>query len=142
MGTNLERPVAGTDFDRQRLNRRGWIFAISCLVAFVAVSPADAQSRRGISGNDLHQLCRDESGTGYSFCRGYIMGATDGARMHGIAPNSSASFCLPNNVNYQQIVDIVRRRLELSPRDRRQPAEMIVYSTLRERFPCEARPRD
>jgi hypothetical protein len=94
-------------------------------LAIVGLALAVPKTASAIDGNRLHELCKDVEG----FCAGYISAANDTT----ILPYES---CVPKNVNYRQIVDVVQKFLVDHPEQRHRFAPLLIRDAIWEAFPC------
>ena len=124
------------------------IALIACLFSNSAIAGA-------VSGNDVYGACEPTaSKLQQGFCIGYILGAVEGIRLGGftmlIASGAEGTvqeiddttshiqmLCIPSEAENGQIVDISKRYLANNPQSRHDPARSLIFSALREAFPCE-----
>jgi len=85
-----------------------------------------------VSGNDLARWLGDEKLAGLG--QGYIIGAAD--TLHGIV------HCRPGNVTATQVVEIVKKNIQVYPERLHFSGDSIVTESLKQLWPCpERRPR-
>lgn len=82
-----------------------------------------------VSGNDLARWLGDEKLT--SLGQGYIIGAAD--TLHGIV------HCRPGNVTATQVVEIVKKNIQVFPERLHFSGDSIVTESLKQLWPCPDR---
>lgn len=83
------------------------------------------------SGNQLHENCAPQDAMyGDGVCTGYILGVADGNGANGFHP-----YCIPDNANVGQMVDVIKKWLEDNPQFRASPAGDLVNAAMMEAFP-------
>lgn len=115
--------------------------AVSLFVASVSVlSPAVAEAQVPNNplqtGNDLLSTCSGSDVARKLLCMGYVIGIAEGAAGHAVVTESRLPFCMPQNVNNQQAVDIVVKYLKDNPQARHLFASVLIYTALKQTFPC------
>jgi hypothetical protein len=102
---------------------------------FVMAGPASAWDT--LTGNMLFDNCKDwpRGGTGDAMsvfadgtCVGYIWGVASAL--------SGSSFCIPTEVQPNQLTDVVKGWLDGYPEVRHHTASSLVAAALKEKFPC------
>lgn len=100
-------------------------------------------------------VCLDKSTKwGEEYCSNWIAGMVDGM-VHGmvtgmlqfapdeLSENSTTNiskrlgFCLPTDVETQQVVDVFKRYIGQHPEELRQPAPFVLENALVSAFPCD-----
>jgi len=114
-----------------------------------------------MSGNELLQDCRSESGFNSGYCLGIIVGygygynsgrqggalyqyfgradwqeLEDRAREAEAVRRSAAYYCIPGSVSQGQLRDIVVKFLEGDPAHRHMDAGTLIAVALKQAFPC------
>lgn len=114
-----------------RVGFRPWA-ALYFLSAFaLSTDPGIAQNKTYYQdGNDLHKAC-EQGGSGKFFAMAYTEGVVDG-RQYEID-----GYCIPLEVQAQQLVDVVCRSLASNPQDRHHLAHKLVAQALRDAWPCQ-----
>ena len=93
---------------------------------------ATASHAEFVSGNDLARWLGDEKLAGLG--QGYIIGAAD--TLHGII------HCRPGNVTATQVVEIVKKNIQVYPERLHFSGDSIVTESLKQLWPCpDRRPR-
>jgi hypothetical protein len=123
---------------------------IALVAALLFGSPSFAQSYF-MDGNRLSDLCSKSDATSRDLCTVYIEGASDGV-MYGELSGATAvmlannlgskevdaakSVCLPSDVKFQQVREVVVNDLRAHPETRHNSAAYLVYSAISVAFPC------
>jgi hypothetical protein len=89
-------------------------------------------------------------GADRSFCLGYIIGVYSLMQLNGRSGEASVylgadptaqdqipGFCVPPEVEPQQLVDTTLRYLEGNPQNRHLPAPLLMFNALLPAFPCQ-----
>jgi hypothetical protein len=99
------------------------------------VSPAMGRIQTsGFTGNQLLNWCEATTGEAM-FCQFYITGVADGLVI-GRIPNNQV-ICRPPNSTNRQLQDIVKKFLQDNPTQRNSSATVLIFTALREAFPCQ-----
>ncbi len=123
----------------------------AALILMLCASGAQAQTYSYfIDGTGLTKYCRsylaqkangDRQGSVQSaydagFCQGVVYSALDARAFlpEGQAP--VMNFCLPDQINANDAVEVVARFLDTNPALRSQPAYILVRRALAEAYPC------
>lgn len=101
------------------------------LIATVTLLMASAAHAEFLSGNDLSKWLGDEKLA--PAATGYIIGAAD--TLHGII------HCRPQSVTAQQVIEIVRKNIQLYPERLHLSADSVVTEALKQLWPCPDRRR-
>jgi hypothetical protein len=101
----------------------------TCLL--LALTPTVAQA---IDGNKLHEACSNE----YDFCLSYVMGVHEAIGWIVTADGELAwvTYCVPPGVTNNRLRDVVAKYLRDNPSKRHAAAVFLVFSALRNSFPC------
>ncbi|WP_417243016.1 Rap1a/Tai family immunity protein [Celeribacter sp.] len=125
------------------------------VLAFLAAIPCTGYADT-VTGNDLHSACTangEIKDLQFGYCIGYIGGAFEGIKfgagavMFQAMPESSTTevdqasnamlgFCIPENVERGQIVDVTMKYLEENPQSRHESARGLLFQALQSAFPC------
>ena len=117
--------------------------ATSALAILVLLTIAPRSSEAGLyqTGNMLLDECKDE-GSSQMFCMGFVAGVADlaqGLQYTKILTNQV--ICIEPAVTQGQLRLVVIKYLDAHPAELHYPANSLVFSALREAFPCsEASP--
>jgi hypothetical protein len=97
----------------------------------LATGPVEAEF---VPGNTFVETCKSQAADRHAACVGYIAGVVDSNIRTG-------QFCLPTNINVNEIsafvIDYGVKNVSLQ----RTPAYNIVMLALKARFPCVNKPR-
>jgi hypothetical protein len=122
------------------------------LIAFLLSNPAVAGPA---TGNDIYAACTaNPGGVEQGFCIGYIIGVFEGIRLGGFTmlvasgangttqelddtTSSLQMLCMPLEAENGQIIAVAQQYLTNNPQSRHQPARSLIFSALRDAFPCE-----
>lgn len=98
------------------------------LIAAALLAATTTASAQFVSGNSLH---KDLSGSlgDRMFAMGFIAGISDAY--------DEDVFCLPPRTQLGQIRDVVTKFLIDNPKERHNPAGVLVLVSLMESFPCK-----
>jgi Rap1a immunity proteins len=80
-------------------------------------------------GNELQEECTQSA----TFCQGYVAGVFDAEKLF-------PTLCVPDEVRYGQLVDVVTQWLRDHPERRHDSAVRLVVQAINEKFPCKDRP--
>lgn len=105
--------------------------AFTCAAALIFYTPALADQKLLMYGNELHKNCSGGEAERFA-CLMYIMGAID---VMDSRPDLQAG-CRPPGVLVGQSVDIVRKYLVVHPEVRHISAVALIWQALAEAFPC------
>ena len=70
-------------------------------------------------------------------CSGYIAGVNDGAAGYAIPNPKNRRYCLPPQVEMDQLIRVVKKSLEDNPPQLHLPSSVLVIRALRDAFPCK-----
>ena len=106
------------------------VLAMVGVMGWASVSDARAQDvRRFYDGNWLFRICGSQQTR--ERCLGYVAGAADG-----IAGGAPRTFCIPERVTLNQVVDVVMNWLRRFPQMRQvATADVIVNVAISEAWP-------
>lgn len=107
---------------------------MSAAIAAITCEPTQAETLATgsfLSGNELHELCRNANSTATS----YIIGVADSFLFVQRSTNSR-NFCIPANVNSEQITDVICESLKANPATRNNTAPSIALSAIKKAWPC------
>jgi hypothetical protein len=127
-------------------------------VVFAAIfalgNPATSQT---VSGNALHSFCEDTDSDAFQgMCNGYVLGTLEGMKFGAFNTlvyfdgddanleevnalvNIVLGVCIPQEVDYVQIVDIITKHLTNHPETRHNSARSEIWTALRNVFPCSS----
>jgi len=109
---------------------RSCTIAILGLLSSFLIGRANAAT---VSGNELWASCQDPNKL--QFCYGYIIGT---AQTYSITRpmKTQPFFCIPPEVQNEQVLDIATSYLREHPEKRQWPAPTLVIFALGEKFPC------
>lgn len=97
--------------------------ALSCFVMGKATAAA-------YDGNKLFEFCEKTDDVSFGFCFGYVSGVVD-------ATFDEGHYCWSApGVKSQQLKDVVTLWLRDHPEKRHLPADELVATALKEKFPC------
>jgi hypothetical protein len=107
------------------------------VLSVLFVSPAASSEQTHfpafVDGNELWKYCDNVvDGRRNPACYGYTMGVVDGI-MYWTEPTET--LCL-DKIDRVQIVDLLVRRLSEHPETRHHGAASLVYSAIKDSFPC------
>jgi hypothetical protein len=106
------------------------VLAIVGVMVWALVSDARAQDGRTFDGNWLLRVCGSQQTR--ERCLGYVSGVADG--IAGAAPRT---FCIPEHVTLNQVVDVVMNWLRRFPQMRQDAsADVIVNVAISDAWPC------
>ena len=88
-----------------------------------------------MDGNLLHKNCTSSQDIQRMACFGYIRGVIEGLFVSAAITKKSL-FCPPDQFNYEQGEDIVRKYLSEHPEDRHENGAAIVMVALKIVWPC------
>jgi hypothetical protein len=107
------------------------------LLLLASRHPASAKS---LTSTDFVTLCSAYTGpdsalnnSSASYCAGYIAGVTETLS---IIKSTQTAFCLPDAVNKNQIVFVVKSYMDNNPNNLSGPVPEIIYNALAQGFPC------
>jgi hypothetical protein len=103
------------------------IKSIVMFLVLFAVNTANAADI--VTGNSLSEYCNSKSYFSQGMCIGFISGA---ANVYTYAD----SLCVPKNVTYGQIANIVEKYLNENPKSTHLPGELLVAMALEDTFSC------
>jgi hypothetical protein len=114
------------------------------LVIFIFMFPhADAQQPETPDpayGNGLLELCNSTTNYYHKVaCLSFISGVVDGLALAAPrkgCPSASAYFCMPAKVTRGQTHDVVVKYLKEHPETRQEDSASLIYSAVREAWPC------
>ena len=92
------------------------------------------------TGNDLYSKLQDWKSSSPSNAitagagAGYVVGIADAVNGKTAA---GGKFCLPQNVNVQQLIDVAYNYLNANPQERHLTASSIVVYAFSQAFPCK-----
>jgi len=69
-------------------------------------------------------------------CEGYIAGVSDTTQGYDSVAPKNRLYCLPSNVDMDQLIRVVKKWLEDNPSQLNLPAHILVKRALGEAFPC------
>ena len=104
---------------------------VALLAALVLILPPVQSQGAFYSGNDMKEKCdqKDVSAFDSGLCLGYFLGVFD-------SQEPMKLYCLPENVDARQIVDVIQQFLVRNPQDRHLIASGLAARALHEAFPC------
>ena len=114
-------------------------FILSLITALTLAHQAQAQNDPNTfptfqNGKRLDEGC-NRSGEPGAYCMGYVIGVVDTfAFVEASSPTKK--FCLPKNTSEEQVKDVVVQYLKDHPENRRYAAPSLIYTVLKEKFPC------
>jgi hypothetical protein len=114
---------------------RRYAIAVAAILSCLLVREAEAGFT---SGNDLWDACQaDETKDPMraTFCTAYIVGAGETFQALHVA-NQATYYCIPDNVQNGQAIDVVKLYLRDHPETRQYSAPTLVMLALKEKFPC------
>jgi hypothetical protein len=108
------------------------ISAAFAAAAFSTARAEDFATGSFMTGNQLHDLCREMKPLGTT----YIIGVAD-SLLFAERSLKTRYFCLPKNVTNEQVTDVVCQSLQANPAARNNSAPSIAFSALKEAWPCQ-----
>ena len=109
---------------------RHLIFAAALMTGLVLSGPGQAKT-----GNELYNRCKsDPDSAEYTVCLAYVIGVAD--TLIFFKSSLKSDTCYPSGVNYNQIIDIVKKWLNENPESRNLDATWLVTVAFREAWPC------
>jgi hypothetical protein len=110
-------------------------FLLSALSAvWLSAATAPAAHANPVDGNNLLARCTSKTPIQISYCRGFILGVTDGAFGW---EGSFDNVALPKGAADTQLTDIVVRYLQAHPEWRHMPGYVLIVGALGEAFPAQ-----
>jgi len=113
---------------------------VACLAGIAALALWPAGANAGFySGNDLYDSCTVERGRPEFFektyeCVGYVAGAVDAFNTTREA--NGLKSCIPSRVTVAKLQDVAVAYLRDHPAERKKSASNLVFSAIREAWPC------
>lgn len=96
-------------------------------------------SALALTGNDLQQICTNDSGVGRNTCSAYIIGVVDTVSTVE-ALKQITLVCFPEGATNKQHIDIAKRYLEQHPEERHYSASFLVLLSWALAYPCKSAP--
>lgn len=110
-----------------------------------------------LTGNQLYAMCNvnaEAEPVSFAFCTGYVIGYVEGrnwgtftAVSRLLEPESAAEgnkignalvgHCVPEDANYEQLIDVVVGYMQRHPESRHESARALIWLSYIEAFPCE-----
>ena len=111
----------------------GFVLAI---VAFAVLSSGPAHALQ--DGRQLHSDCTRGNAFSEGYCEGFIVGVLSAHLSPWVISlqNGRSYICIPGNVTFKQIAEIVQKYLADNPNRRRYRADINIWSAATEAFPC------
>lgn len=125
------------------------------LLAMSLASNAAEGEAAVVNGNMLFTVCENPSDVTQSFCSGYVIGLLEGTKFgafmsygstNGNIGDEAASnayvefvlgFCIPEDVEYGQILDVFVKYLRENPETRHLSARSLFVRSMSSTFVCE-----
>ncbi len=105
---------------------------LATAVLLLSMSPSFA-----LDGNDLYKMCATPNGQPVKgICIGYVRGFIEGMRGQAWIDKTQPVFCIPDNMQYSQAVDIVTIFLRDTPEQRHQDSGILVMAAMAKAYPC------
>jgi hypothetical protein len=104
------------------------------LLVFSTLSPVHALP----DGRELHTDCARGNAFSEGYCEGFVVGVL-AAHMSPWVVNLQKGrryFCIPGNVTFKQMTEIVEKYLAENPGRHRYRADTNVWTAMTEAFPC------
>lgn len=109
--------------------------AIAAVIWLAAASsPAQGQGAHFLDGNDLAEICEDDTSPKTLRCIGYVTGVADLLTDH---PVIKGVVCIPKEVIAKQVVDVAKLYLESHPEMSHAGAAVLLSIAFAEAFPCQ-----
>ena len=114
-------------------------------LAAMLSTPTTTAAGPAITGNDWLQMCsaslenRKTKKESFEFvrCVSYARGLADGLTfMEAVLGDDKSPFCIPSEVEAQQLVDVSLRYLRENPGIRHRPAAFILADAFAAAWPC------
>ena len=106
-------------------------------VIWLAASPSASAQGLGtyfLDGNDLAEICEDDTSPKTLRCIGYVTGVADLLTDH---PVIKGVVCIPKEVTAKQVVDVAKLYLDSHPEMSHAGAAVLLSIAFAESFPCE-----
>jgi hypothetical protein len=96
------------------------------------------EARAASDGNALLRDCNEPVASfEYGFCAGYVIGIAQMLKAENMEGSSYYwKACLPQNAPPQQLVDVVKKRLNDYPEKRNQHPTVVILAAFAIAFPC------
>lgn len=108
------------------------------LVSFGFLLTTNFVHAEGMSdGNFWHGMCNSGDPSDYVACMAYINGVVQGVRNQAQLDKTSAGFCIPPKVTFQQIGDVFSKYLKDHPQERHKSSGFLAMISVYEAFPCK-----
>jgi hypothetical protein len=128
------------------------------MLAAVSVAALTGEGKtQNLSGNDLLDICSDDSQAAQGFCIGYVNGLIEGLKLGAAVPmmrinqeggtippdemdalsSQFLGFCLPPEAELGQFRQIILAYLQNTPKDRHESARLLGQIALAEAYPCQ-----
>ncbi|MBA8881683.1 Rap1a/Tai family immunity protein [Phyllobacterium myrsinacearum] len=108
---------------------RIWRIALFAIACAASVNSAHAGF---YNGNDLYNVCKDNTKDEYILCLGYTQGSADSFDV--IRLLSKKEPCLLSPISGEQVADVVTKYLKNNPDKRHEPGGFLVNKALTEAF--------
>lgn len=111
------------------------VFAVVIAVfALLAAEPARALQ----NGSELHSDCTRGNPFSEGYCEGFIVGVLSAHLSPWVInlQKGRTYFCIPGNLNFKELTEIVEKYLVENPSRRRYRADINVWTAMTEAFPC------
>jgi|JI10StandDraft_1071094.scaffolds.fasta_scaffold170890_3 hypothetical protein len=124
------------------------VFRIIIAISLISILPKVAWSLDTIDvGKDLLRECSSNEKLSTFHCYAYVRGLVDGInaaqgfqkQYNEINKASSifaARFCIPNDVVFTQIVDVIVLHIKNNPKNQLAPAGVVSVVALKDAWPC------
>jgi hypothetical protein len=121
-------------------SRLGKVRWRAVIIALATLGMAPDVFPQWVDGDDLHRVCSSKE-VAHIFkpgvCSGYLMASIDLAEgLHAQKVLAAPLFCMPDEINMQQIEAMVMTYIEKHPARHDATGSMLVLDALQHKFPC------
>lgn len=108
--------------------------AVIAVFVLLAAEPTHALQ----NGSDLHSDCTRGNPFSQGYCEGFIIGVLSAHLSPWVInlQKGRTYFCIPGEVTFKQITEIVEKYLADNPSRNRYRADINVWTAMTEAFPC------
>jgi hypothetical protein len=113
--------------------------SVHTVFAFVLAVVLWPMTATAMTGNELHEWCQGRDVFDKGLCAGYILGASDDWAVS--IGEERGWFCVPKELTRAQLVDVVKKYLKHTPKERHKEANWLIHKAAADAWPCPGKER-